>query len=227
MENELIEDKFTKFEEIAIEIILIIYLINIKKKNIIFHFFEEIFPFLDEFLQYLDPITQKMADKKINFINFRKYIYLILLILNDQVKEKLKKKENCTKELLIYQEIINTIININNKHKKDSSQAICLNERFIAIINNFEKYQIAYEKILKEDNKLEIESSEIVQKYNQYNPNESQEKMISNEPTSSMVLNYTIKDNIPTGTYKVTFKLCNSNHIVDTVDKYIIIKTVP
>ena len=175
LENELIEDKFTKFEEIAIEIILIIYLINIKKKNIIFHFFEEIFPFLDEFLQYLDPITQKMADKKINFINFRKYIYLILLILNDQVKEKLKKKENCTKELLIYQEIINTIININNKHKKDSSQTICLNERFIAIINNFEKYQIAYEKILKEDNKLEIESSEIVQKYNQYNPNESQE----------------------------------------------------
>ena len=175
LENELIGEKLIKFEEIAIEIILIIYFINIKKKIIIFHFFEEIFPFLDEFLQYLDPITQKMAEKKINFINFRKYIYLILLILNDQVKEKLKKKENCTKELLIYQEIINTIININNKHKKDSNQAICLNERFIAIINNFEKYQLAYKNLLNEDNNLERKSSEIVKKYYQYNPNELEE----------------------------------------------------
>ena len=133
LENELIEEKFTKFEEIVIEIVLIIYFINIKRKNIIFHFFEEIFPFLDNFLQN--------TEKKINFINFRKYIYLILLILNDQVKEKLKKKENCTKELLIYQEIINTIISINDKQKRDSCQTICVNERFIIIINNFEKYQ--------------------------------------------------------------------------------------
>lgn len=175
LENELIEEKFTKFEEIAIEIVLIIYFINIKKKNIIFHFFEEIFPFLDDFLQYFDPNTQKIAEKKINFINFRKYIYLILLILNDQVKEKLEKSENCTKELLIYQEIINTIISINNKHKMDSSKTICLNERFIAIINNFENYQIKYKNILNKDNKLEKESSEIVQKYYQYNPDDKTE----------------------------------------------------
>jgi len=167
LENELIEEKFTKFEEIVIEIVLIIYFINIKRKNIIFHFFEEIFPFLDNFLQN--------TEKKINFINFRKYIYLILLILNDQVKEKLKKKENCTKELLIYQEIINTIISINDKQKRDSCQTICVNERFIIIINNFEKYQKEYENLLKEDDKLERESSENVQKYYQYNPKESED----------------------------------------------------
>ena len=60
-----------------------------------------------------------------------------------------------------------------------------------------------------------------------YTPNETYEKMVSNAPTSTMTLNYTIKDNIPTGTYRIRFKLCNNNHIVDTVDKYIIIKTVP
>mgnify|MGYP006873026118 CR=1 FL=1 len=176
LENELLEEKFTKFEEIAIEIVLIIYFINIKKKNIMFHFFEEIFPFLDDFLQYQDPNTQKMTEKKINFINFRKYIYLILLILNDQVKDKLNNKANCTKELLIYQEIINTILNLNaKKHKKDISQTICLNERFIAIINNFDQYQKTYERFLNEDNNLEKESSEIVQKYYQFNRDESEE----------------------------------------------------
>ena len=44
-----------------------------------------------------------------------------------------------------------------------------------------------------------------------YTPNETYEKMVSNAPTSTMTLNYTIKDNIPTGTYRIRFKLCNNN----------------
>ena len=57
-----------------------------------------------------------------------------------------------------------------------------------------------------------------------YTPNTPEEKMITNTPQASMTLNYNILNNLPSGTYKVTFRLCNSDHIVDTVDKYFIIK---
>ena len=79
-------------------IILKIYIITLKKKIIIFHFFEKI-------------ITLNIQRKAI----LRNYIFIILLLLNDEVKEKIKNNENYIKELLLYKEIMNCIYESQSK----------------------------------------------------------------------------------------------------------------
>ncbi len=62
---------------------------------------------------------------------------------------------------------------------------------------------------------------------NSLTPGSTHEKMVTTSPTASINVSYNIKDNVDTGTYKVTFRLYNKNNLIDEVDKYLIIKTEP
>ncbi len=142
LEANLLKEKFYEVEKILIVIILAIYIIALKNKIILFHFFEEI---------------MKHNDIKKTII-LRKYIYLILSILNDMIKEKLNKNENCINELLLYKEIMNCIY----KKEKDYYYP---NEGLSTLIYNFNIFQKKYEEI-QESHKYDNENKEIIAKYN-------------------------------------------------------------
>ena len=132
-------------EEIIVLIVLIIYIITLKRNKIIFHFFEEIL---------------KMGIKE--KIILRKYIFVILLLLNEMTKKKLNKNENIIRQLLLYKEIMNCI------YKNDQSNEDLLfypNERLSTIIYNFNNYQRKYEEMIKSNKTIENESQEIISKY--------------------------------------------------------------
>jgi hypothetical protein len=141
-------------------------IIALKKNKIIFHFFEEI---MKMEINKKKTDSDKEGNKKQEIgpifrrIVLRKYIYLILSILNDQVKEKLKKKENCIKELLLYEEIMNSIYN-SNRVKESKDKCYYPNERLMEIIKNFNIFQKKYQELVErnksfpKDNKLVIKN---------------------------------------------------------------------
>ena len=146
VETILMEEKFYSSDEIVAFIILILYIVAIKKNKIIFHFFEEIIK------------TMKINRK----IVLRKYIFLILNILNETVKEKLEKEKNVIKELLIYKEIMNCIYDSNNSDNK----CYYPNENLSDIIYNFNLYQKKYKELLEKKKEFANENKRIIKKYN-------------------------------------------------------------
>ena len=149
LEANLLEDKFYTVDEIVCFIVLMIYIITLKRNKIIFHFFEEI-----------------MAKMKINRkILLRKYIYLILFVLNDIANTKLEKKENIIKELLLYKEIMSCIYNTNVTNKY-SNKCYYPNERLSDIIHNFNKYQDIFESLLQEKKEYQRQSTTCIYHYN-------------------------------------------------------------
>ena len=149
LEANLLDDKFYSVDEIVSFIVLMIYVITLKRNIIIFHFFEEI-----------------MAKMKINRkILLRKYIYLILYILNDNVNIKLQKKENIIKELLLYKEIMSCIYNTNVTNKYNN-KCYYPNERLADIIYNFNIYQKKFEELLQEKKEYQKQSKTAIYHYN-------------------------------------------------------------
>ena len=146
IETTLLEDKFYTPDEIVSFIVLIIYIVALKKNKIIFHFFEEI-------------LNSMKINRK---IVLRKYIYLILNILNENVKDKLEQGKNIIKELLIYKEIMNCIYNSNNSDNK----CYYPNEYLSDIINNFNLYQRKYRELIEKNRLFETENKKIIKKYN-------------------------------------------------------------
>ena len=161
LESNLLDEKFYEIEEILASIILAIYIITLNNKVILFHFFEEIIK------------TFQVKKKTI----LRKYIYLILYILNGMVKEKIDKNENCIKELLLYKEVMSCVYN-------GDKNCYYPNEGLSTIIHNFNVYQMMYEEKLK--SKFEKENQEIIKKY------KSNEKDMLEQGVSYIVL---LKDN--------------------------------
>ena len=146
IETTLLKEKFYTSDEVVVFIVLIIYIVALKKNKIIFHFFEEI-----------------LNTMKINRnIGLRKYIYIILNILNESVKEKLEQDKNIIKELLIYKEIMNCIYNLNNSDNK----CYYPNEDLSVIINNFNLYQRKYKEKLEGNKAFKAENKKIIKKYN-------------------------------------------------------------
>ena len=145
----LLENKVYNLDDIVSFIVLIIYIITLKKNKPTYHFFEEIMK--------SRIITQKCL--------IRKYIYLILYILNEKVKEKIKSKKNFIKELLIYKEIIS---NIYSNNQKSLNNGYYPNELLSDIIHNFNTYQNFYANELKTNSKLSDENQKIIDSYNDY-----------------------------------------------------------
>ena len=150
LEANLLDEKFYTVDEIVAFIILIIYVITLKRNKIVFHFFEEI-----------------ICKMKINRrILLRKYIYLILYILNENVYEKIKKEENIIQELLLYKEIMKSIYT-SNKSVKTANRCFYPNERLGEIIHNFNVYQKKYEEILEKKPEFRDQTSKMIKKYDE------------------------------------------------------------
>ena len=149
LEVNLLDEKFYNVKEIVSFIVLMIYIITLKRDKIIFHFFEEIMAIMIEKRKIL----------------LRKYIYLILYILNDIVYTKLQKKENIIKQLLLYKEIMGCIYNTSIK-KKYSEACYYPNERLADIIYNFNIYQKKFEELLEEKKEFQKQCKTIIDKYN-------------------------------------------------------------
>ena len=148
LEDIFLKDKFFIYEDCECFIVFIIYIITLKRNKIIFHFFEEI-----------------IANMKINRkICLRKYVYLILYVLNDIVSKKINKEENIIKELLLYKEIMNCIYSTNLSHN-NKDKFYYLNERLVDIINNFNIYQKKYEEYLKRKDEFQKNNKEIIDQY--------------------------------------------------------------
>ena len=161
LESTLINEKFYVIEEILVFVLLSIYIITLKNKVIIFHFFEEILKI---------EIKRKLI--------LRKYIYLILLIINDLIKEKISKQENYINELLLYKEIMNCIYT-------NTKKCYYPNEGLSTLVENFIVHQMKYEELLKQK-KYSEENKKIIAKYN------SDERDIPEEGVSYIVI---LKDN--------------------------------
>ena len=171
LETYLIELKIYNLNQVVSFIILIIYIISLKRNKLLFHFFEEI-------------MKSKLVGEK---CCLRKYIYFILYLLNEKVKEKIKLKKNYIRELLIYKEIMSCIHSLNekydkyvktekreNKENKDTKE----NKQYIgyypngllsSIINNFNFYQNYYAALLERHPELTEKNKIIIEKYNNYN----------------------------------------------------------
>lgn len=126
-------------------LLLIIYIIVLSKKIIMFHFFEEI-------------LNIKIERK----IPLRKYIYIILNLLSEIIKEKIKDEKNYIEELLLYKEIMNSIYKNNQ-----SNESMCYypNERLSTILENFSLYEKKYEELLtKHEDYIEM-NKKIIEDY--------------------------------------------------------------
>jgi len=132
--------------QFSVLIVLIIYIISLKRNKIIFHFFEEI-------------LKMEIKEK----IILRKYIFVIFLLLNEMTKIKLNKNENIIQQLLLYKEIMNCIYNNDQSNK---NLLFYPNERLSTIINNFNNYQRKYEEMIKTNKTFENESKNIISEYN-------------------------------------------------------------
>ena len=148
LENHLLENKIFGLEEVFSFIILIIYIITLKKNKILFHFFEEI-------------AKCKIISKK---CYIRKYIYLILYILNEKVRDKIKQNKNYLKELLLYKEIMGCI----SQTKEKDGLFYYPNALLSDIVNNFNIYQNYYAKLLEKDPKYSEENKETLELYNNF-----------------------------------------------------------
>ena len=148
LESNLLENKFYTIEDIFSFIILIIYIISLKKNKYLFHFFEEITK---------SPLLSTKC-------YLRKYIYIILNILDEKVREKIKENKNYIKELLIYKEIMSSIM----KNKEKANNLYYPNELLSRIMNNFNSYQNYYTILLKENPDLSEENKKIIENYNNF-----------------------------------------------------------
>ena len=150
LESNLLDDKFYTVDEIVAFIVLIIFIISLKRNKIVFHFFEEI-----------------ICNMKINRkIILRKYIYLILYILNENTYEKIKNEENIIGELLLFKEIMKSIYT-SNKSVKTTNRCFYPNERLGEIIYNFNIYQKKYEEILEQNSEYKEQAIKMIKRYNE------------------------------------------------------------
>ena len=148
IEANLLENKYFNVDDVLSFTVLTMYIINLKKNKIIYHFFEEI-------------MKSKLITKK-NLI--RKYIYFIINILNENVREKIKSKQNYIQELLYYKEIMSCLLIHNQKYNLNSYYPNELSD----IIQNFNYYQNYYNSLLKNNPKMEAENNKIFEQYQNY-----------------------------------------------------------
>ena len=127
----------------------IIYIITLKKNKFLFHFFEEI-------------MKNKLIEQR---CCLRKYIYFILYLLNEKVKEKIKLKKNYIRELLIYKEIMSCIYSLNQKNTLNGYYP---NGLLSDVIRNFNFYQNYYDGLLKEYPIIAEKNKIVFEKYNNY-----------------------------------------------------------
>lgn len=145
LESRYVYEKNTPIELTVVFLLLIIYIITLSKKRIMFHFFEEILNI---------KIRRKIA--------LRKYIYIILNLLSEIIKEKLKDEKNYIEELLLYKEIMNSIYKNNQ-----SNESMCYypNERLSNILENFSLYEKKYEELLTNHENYIEENKKIIKDY--------------------------------------------------------------
>ena len=148
LENYLLENKIFGLEEVFTFIVLIIYIITLKKNKILFHFFEEI-------------SKCKIISKK---CYVRKYIYLILYILNERVRDKIKQNKNYLKEILLYREIMGCI----SQTKEKEGILYYPNALLSDLVNNFNIYQNYYAKLLETEPKYKEENVETMKLYDNF-----------------------------------------------------------
>ena len=149
LESHLIELKIYTLKQVVSFILLIIYIITLKRKKLYFHFFEEI-------------MKSKLIEQK---CCLRKYIYFILYLLNENIKEKIAKKKNFLRELLIYKEIMNCIYSLNQKNIFNGYYP---NGLLSDIIQNFNFYQNYYAALLKEYPIISEKNKAIFEELNNY-----------------------------------------------------------
>ena len=126
LETNLLENKSFTIKEILTFIVLIIYIINLKRDKYLYHFFEEL----------SKNIGEENSDLISNKCYLRKYIYLMLHILDEKVKEKIHQKKNYIEELLLYKEIMACIV----LNKQKYNNLYYPNELLSDIIYNFNIY---------------------------------------------------------------------------------------
>ena len=149
LESYLIENKIYRHEQVVSFIILIIYIISLKRNKYLFHFFEEI-------------MQSKLVAKK---SCLRKYIYFILYLLDEKVKEKIKLNKNYIEELLLYKEIMSTISSLN---KKEPFNGYYPNGMLAIIIKNFNTYQDYYADWIKNQSEISEKNKIVIEKYNKF-----------------------------------------------------------
>ena len=149
LESYLIENKIYRHEQVVSFIILIIYIISLKRNKYLFHFFEEI-------------MQSKLVAKK---SCLRKYIYFILYLLDEKVKEKIKLNKNYIEELLLYKEIMSTISSLN---KKEPFNGYYPNGMLAIIIKNFNTYQDYYADWIKNQSEISEKNKFVIEKYNKF-----------------------------------------------------------
>ena len=149
LESYLIENKIYRHEQVVSFIILIIYIISLKRNKYLFHFFEEI-------------MQSKLVAKK---SCLRKYIYFILYLLDEKVKEKIKLNKNYIEELLLYKEIMSTISSLN---KKEPFNGYYPNGMLAIIIKNFNTYQDYYADWIKNQPEISEKNKIVIEKYNKF-----------------------------------------------------------
>ena len=154
LETNLLENKNLTIKEILTFIVLIIYIINLKRDKYLFHFFEELTKNIGELNSDL------LSDK----CYLRKYIILILHILDQKVKEKIKQKKNYIEELLLYKEIMASIM----LNKQKYNNLYYPNEFLSDIIYNFNIYQNHFSNLLKRNPKMSKENESIIKKYKNF-----------------------------------------------------------
>ena len=149
LESFLIENKTYKHDEVVPFIILIIYIISFKRNKYLFHFFEEIMK--------SDLVKRKAC--------LRKYIYFILYLLDEKVKEKVKSNQNFIEELLLYKEIMSCIYSLN---KSEPFNGYYPNGMLAILIKNFNIYQDYYADWSKNDPEISKKNKEIIERYNNF-----------------------------------------------------------
>ena len=149
LESYLIENKIYRHEQVVSFIILIIYIISLKRNKYLFHFFEEI-------------MQSKLVAKK---SCLRKYIYFILYLLDEKVKEKVKSNQNFIEELLLYKEIMSCIYSLN---KSEPFNGYYPNGMLAILIKNFNIYQDYYADWSKNDPEISKKNKEIIERYNNF-----------------------------------------------------------
>ena len=152
LENMLLENRIYSLDEVISFIIVIIYIISLKKNKIIFHFFEEI-------------MKTKLITKR---CLLRKYIYFIIYLLNEKIKGKIKSNKNYIKELLVYKEIMSSI---NSNNNKSLDNGYYPNELLSDLIKNFNFFQNYYTTYLKKNPKYIQDNIKILEKYKDQNSN--------------------------------------------------------
>ena len=143
-EKYLCKQRVITAQDMVTNLILITYIINIYKEKYLFHFFEEIF--------------KMQIFKTVGKICIKKYIYIILKLLINTMQTKKSKNQYYSNELIIIEEIINTI--------KQSNLSTLLDERCVEIINNYNLILKDFLLLREKDTKFKEEYNYIKNIYN-------------------------------------------------------------